>query len=99
MPFCKEDIVKTRDGWCFADNDERMLSIVSARNLGDYKLKVVFNDGHEGVFDGRSLQSGEVFAPLADETKFADFVLDGETLTWMNGTIDIAPEFVRAHSV
>ena len=89
----------TSDGWCFADNAEQMLSIVSAENLGDYKLKVAFNDGLERVFDGRSLLSGEVFAPLADEAKFADFCLDGETLTWMNGTLDIAPEFVREHCI
>ena len=88
-----------RDGWCFSDNPEQTLTIVSAQNLGDYKLKVAFSDGGERIFDGRSLLVGDVFAPLADETKFADFVLDGETLTWMNGTIDIAPEFVFEHSV
>ena len=59
---------------------------------------VTFNDGAKRIFDGHSLLNGPVFAPLADEKVFNDNTLDYETLTWLNGEIDIAPEFVYEHS-
>ena len=87
-----------KDGWCYAENQEPMLAITAAENLGAYKLKVHFNTGDERIFDGRILLSAEVFAPLADEKIFADYKLDCETLTWLGGEVDIAPEFVLEHS-
>ena len=39
-----------------------------------------------------------VFAPLADEKVFNDYHLDYETLTWLDGEVDVAPEFVYENS-
>jgi len=39
-----------------------------------------------------------VFAPLADEKVFNDYRLDYETLTWLDGEVDVAPEFVYENS-
>ena len=82
------------DGMC----SQPMLQIVAADRLGDYRLMVTFNDGEKRIFDGHSLLDGPVFAPLADEKVFNDYALDSETLTWLNGEVDIAPEFVYEHS-
>ena len=87
-----------RDGWCYPDDPQPMLQIVAADRLGDYRLMVTFNDGEKRIFDGHSLLAGPVFAPLADEKVFNDYALDYETLTWLNGEVDIAPEFVYEHS-
>ena len=87
-----------RDGWCYPDEPQPMLQIVAADRLGDYRLMVTFNDGEKRIFDGHSLLDGPVFAPLADEKVFNDYTLDYETLTWLNGEVDIAPEFVYEHS-
>ena len=87
-----------RDGWCYPDDPQPMLQIVAADRLGDYRLMVTFNDGAKRIFDGHSLLNGPVFAPLADEKVFNDYALDYETLTWLNGEVDIAPEFVYEHS-
>lgn len=87
-----------KNGWCYAESQEPMLAITAAENLGAYQLKVHFNTGEDRVFDGRSLLSAEVFAPLADEKVFSDYKLDYETLTWLNGEVDIAPEYVLEHS-
>ena len=54
--------------------------------------------GAKRVFDDHSLLDGPVFALLADEKVFNDYTLDYETLTWRNGEVDIAPEFVYEHS-
>ena len=50
-------------------------------------------------FDGHSLLQGEAFAPLSDARVFADCKLDYETLTWLDGELDVAPEFVYENSL
>ena len=87
-----------RDGICFPDVPTRHVKIVSAENAGDYLVRVCFDDGMVRLFDGRSLV-GDVFAPIADPKAFADWKLDYETLTWNDGDIDIAPEYVLDHSI
>ena len=88
-----------KDDKCYAAGKVPILKISSVRNLGNYQLVVSFNNGDTNLFDGRQLlNEGEVFAPLADESVFNDYTLDYETLTWRNGEIDIAPEYVYAKS-
>ena len=87
-----------RNGWCYAEEEKQQLTITAVENLGSYMLRVHFNDGACRFFDGRKLLVGEVFAPLSDESVFADYKLDYETLTWLDGKIDVAPEFVYEHS-
>ena len=87
-----------RNDICYADSPGPQLKIVAAENVGERLVKVCFNDGETKIFDGGALV-GEVFAPLADPKAFAAWKLDYETLTWNDGDIDIAPEYVFAHSV
>lgn len=87
-----------RNGKCYAENPIPILKITSAQTLGSHRLLVCFNNGAKRIFDGHSLLDGPVFAPLADENVFNDYALDYETLTWLNGEVDIAPEFVYKHS-
>ena len=86
-----------RDDICYAEASEPQTKIVAAENVGDCLVKVCFNDGTTRLFDGHTLV-GEVFAPLADPATFANWTLDYETLTWNDGDIDIAPEYVFTHS-
>ena len=87
-----------RDGKCYAENPIPILKNTSAKTLGAHRLLVGFSDGTKRIFDGHSLLDGPVFAPLADEKVFNDNALDYETPTWLNGEVDIAPEFVYEHS-
>ena len=58
-------------------------------------MRIVFNDGATRIFDGHLFLQGDAFAPFSDATVFADCRLDYETLTWLDGELDVAPEFVR----
>ena len=87
-----------RDGKCYAENPLPVLKITGFEVLAPHCMKVVFNDGAVRIFDGHALLKGEAFAPLADEKMFADCKLDYETLTWLDGELDIAPEFVYENS-
>ena len=88
-----------KDGRCYPDKPTKLLKITAAENLGDYHIRVIFNDSDERIFDGRLLLDGEVFAPLSDQAVFDDFKLDYETLTWLAGSIDISAEYVYCHSI
>lgn len=67
--------------------------VTAARVVGDYLLELDFNDGRHVVFDCQPLISQyKLFAPLRDKDVFAHFALDGWTVTWLDGTVDIAPE-------
>lgn len=87
-----------QNGMCYAENRAPVLKIVEAKSRGGYELDVLFNNGDRRRFDGRKLLAGEVFAPLADESVFNEFKLDYETLTWLDGEVDVAPEFVYENS-
>ncbi len=71
------------------------LHVKEAKYLGDYKVKVAFNNGQEGVADLAEALKGPVFESLTDKSKFATFVVDKEleTIVWPNGA-DLAPEYI-----
>lgn len=65
--------------------------VTSAEYDGDYRIRLVFNDGVQGVVDFSEWLSGPVFEPLKDPSYFERFFVEGGTVTWPNGA-DIAPE-------
>jgi hypothetical protein len=73
-----------------------MLHISDAEYLGEYRLRVVFNDGREGVADLRPMVFDEprpVFAPLKDLSGFRQFFIEHGGLCWPGG-LDVAPEYI-----
>lgn len=66
-----------------------------AKYRRDYRIWLKFADGVEGEIDLESELWGEVFEPLKDKARFAEFALDKEleTIIWPNGA-DFAPEFL-----
>ena len=69
--------------------------IVNAKYQGDYRIWLAFEDGVEGEVDLEGELWGEIFMPLRDKVRFAEFLLDEEleTIVWPNGA-DFAPEFL-----
>jgi len=66
-----------------------------AKYQRDYRIWLRFADGVEGEVDLESELWGDVFEPLKDKARFAEFALDGElgTVVWSGGA-DFAPEFL-----
>lgn len=75
-----------------------ILHVVDAKYADDYRLRLRFNDGAEGVVDLKDELYGEMFEPLKDLALFKSFRVDSEleTVVWKNGA-DFAPEFLREH--
>jgi len=55
--------------------------------VGDYTLRVDFEDGTEQIIDFRPVLAGELYGPLRDLELFNRVRLDSEvgTLVWPNG--------------
>jgi len=70
---------------------EALPVVVSAEYRGEYKIRLAFSDGVEGIVDFADWLSGPVFEPLKDVEYFARFFVEGGTVTWPNGA-DVAPE-------
>jgi hypothetical protein len=69
--------------------------IVTACPMDGYVLHLTFNDGCQRIFDCLPLiEKYSLFAPLRDKAVFDSFDLDGWTVCWLDGSIDIAPEYI-----
>ena len=76
---------------------ESLPMVVRAEYLGDFRIRLLFNDGLEATIDFTEWLSGPVFQPLLDRDYFAKFFLEGGTVAWPNGA-DIAPETLHARA-
>jgi len=73
------------------------LHVTGVEYVGEYRLKLKFNDGAQGVVDLEPELYGEVFEPLRDKELFKRVYLTGRTIEWPNGA-DLAPEFLYEHA-
>ena len=76
-----------------------LIWIISAEYLGDYLLKLTFNDGAVKIFDGKDIITKPLYQVLQSQAVFQRFELDGWTVSWENGKIDIAPEYLYEHAI
>jgi hypothetical protein len=65
--------------------------VVRAEYVGEFRIRLAFDDGLVGTVDFRPWLEGPVFEPLKDLDYFRRFHLDGGTVAWPNGA-DVAPE-------
>jgi hypothetical protein len=73
-----------------------LIFICRAEYLGDYRLRVRFDDGREGVADLRPTIFSDprvVFTPLRDLSVFQQLFVEGGALCWPSG-LDLAPEYL-----
>jgi Protein of unknown function (DUF2442) len=68
-------------------------AVVGVAVIGNYRLRLLFDDGTAGDVDFSSMEWKGVFEPLRDPTYFAAVRVDPEaaTVVWPNGA-DLAPE-------
>jgi hypothetical protein len=86
------------DGIMYAGSSSKdILKIIDAKVTGDMMMLITFSSGEKRVFDAQVF-TGEVFEPLKDKNVFSDFKISHGVVTWMNGEIDCAPEYMYANS-
>ena len=72
--------------------------VKSAQYFGGYKIKVIFEDGKNGIVDFQQyLQKGGVFEKFHDINFFKNFHINEElgVLSWED-EVDVAPETIYA---
>ena len=69
--------------------------VTDAAYVGDYKIKVRFEDGKVKLVDLSSYLDGPIFRPLKDLSYFRSFSVnpDIDTITWPNNA-DFSPDFL-----
>jgi hypothetical protein len=74
----------------------KLVHVAEVEPLGEYRLRLRFDDGAAGELDFSGESWAGVFVPLSDPGYFATVQLDPElgTIVWPNGA-DIAPETLR----
>ena len=77
-----------------------LIWITKALYKEGYTLQLTFNDGSVKSFDFSKLfGTHPMYESLKEKETFKDFRLDGWTVSWNNGLIDAAPEFLFENSV
>ena len=86
-----------RDGIVYGGEPDAPMEVEYVKPLQDMMMLIRFNNGETRLFDATVLQ-GPVFEPLHDEKIFSSPVIDHGVVTWKDGEIDCAPEFMYSHS-
>ena len=65
----------------------KMVKVVEVEPVGEWRLRLRFSDGSEGVHDFATLvaEEGEMLAPLKDSAFFARVHIEYGVPTWPNG--------------
>ena len=79
---------------------KKMIWITKAEVHNDYTLIITFNDYSQKTFDFKPLiENKALYKPLNNKVLFKNFKLDGWTVSWADGTIDIAPEYLYENGI
>lgn len=87
-----------KDGICYAGELSKPIEIVSAIPKENQILEVWFSSGEHGLFNAETL-TGSVFESLKDSAVFKNVAIEYGTVSWANGSIDVAPEFVYQNTI
>ena len=86
-------VMYIKDNICYAGEIQENIKIQSTKYIGRGIVIVTFSTGEERLFDLTELKE-PVYKPLEDEEIAKNIVLFNGIITWLDGTIYIAPETV-----
>ena len=90
MMYQKNDII-------YASESGEDIRVRTVKALPYHMLLLTFTTGEKRLFDGTALEGG-AFAPLADEAVFRTAAVFHGAVTWLDGEIDCAPEYLYENS-
>ena len=85
------------NGIVYGEDPNGLKKITKVKALDDMMMILTFESGEERIFDATILD-GPAFEPLQNPDIFKAAELDHGVVTWMEGDIDCAPEFMYVHS-
>ena len=92
--------MRIENGSCYPDGPgQTARKVVGCRVLEHPRLQVKFNNGEERVVDLAPLLELPAFRPLSAEEVFRACGVEHGVVTWRDGELDIAPEWLFEHGV
>lgn len=85
------------NGIVYGSEKTDSIKIESVKPLNDMIMLLTFSNGETRLFDA-SILDGEVFKPLKEEHIFKNPIISYGVVTWADGDIDCAPEFMYENS-
>lgn len=86
------------DGICYAGVPSKSVRIAEATPLQGGMLLVTFSSGERRLFDTTCVP-GPAFAPLRDGSAQPTVRVEHGFVSWLDGEIDLAPEYVYENSL
>ena len=88
-----------KDGIAYAGEKTPAIKVSGIRPMEDFFLWIRFSTGEARVFDLKPLLDSPAFAPLKDKAVFQGVYIDYGVAVWMDGDVDIAPEYLYQNSI
>ncbi len=85
------------NGFVYGGEPLEQMKIISVKALNDMIMLLTFSNGETRLFDATILK-GEVFKSLKEDSIFKNPIIDHGVVTWLDGQIDCAPEFMYKNS-
>lgn len=86
------------NGIAYASEPTKDLKIKDVKLLHDYIMIITFSTGEHRLFDATLLFDKPAFIPLKNEEVLAHYSIEYGVITWCEGEIDIAPEYIYSNS-
>lgn len=85
------------NGYICGSSPDKSIKATSVKTLDDMIMLITFSNGETRLFDATILK-GPVFEALNDESVFKNCSIEFGVVTWDDGNIDCAPEYMYEHS-
>ncbi len=87
------------DGIAYAGEPAKTIKVTEVKVIDTLCLMLTFSTGEKRIFDAQPLLRYPVYEPLQDAKIFNGVSIEGSTISWNNGSIDIAPETLYEKSI
>ena len=87
------------NGIAYAGEPAENIRVKAVRVLDYLCLLITFSTGEKRIYDATPLLQYPVYQPLKEQEIFARAYIEGGTVVWMDGSIDISPETLYQESV
>ncbi len=82
------------DGIVYAGDPKPITKVIYAEHRGGHMIRVAFNTGEVVDVNFSYGFDGPAFAPLKETNVLKRFEIQRGVLTWLDGEIDVAPEYL-----
>ena len=86
-----------KDGFVHGEQETDTIEVKNVKVLPDRIMLLTFTNEEQRLFDSTIL-TGEAFKRLDDEAVFRNASIDHGVVTWLDGEIDCAPEYMYENS-